>query len=334
MRIGQYGYWQSGFDRDAATQSMTAMAVKQTPQKPQNLAHFQISGDAEIVSRYRSQLQYKEPSTRLLYQKAESILANTAQDMRPARLSAAPLLLHPLPPPNIVKPHNTALISFIMPRISGAHPIPKTAIYGYSFWRMGARGFGLAPAGQYGGSQSGLIATYRLADATTAPALLWRTSYAPAKNGAHEFAIGARIQPFVKIPASLSVERRFISQAPDSFALYIAGGKADIALGHKFTLSSYAQAGFVQGKNLKHFFDANVHVDHVLLNKSALTVHIGAGAWSGGQTGIARLDIGPSLRTVVPLGTTKVRVDADWRFRVAGNAIPGNGPALTVSTSF
>jgi hypothetical protein len=34
------------------------------------------------------------------------------------------------------------------------------------------------------------------------------------------------------------------------------------------------------------------------------------------------------------MGKLSVDIMADWRFRVAGNALPGNGPALTLSTGF
>jgi hypothetical protein len=59
-------------------------------------------------------------------------------------------------------------------------------IYAYSFWRGGNRNGGLAAAGQYGGSQSGIIATYRLGDTITKPALLLRTSFAPGTEGDRE----------------------------------------------------------------------------------------------------------------------------------------------------
>lgn len=58
------------------------------------------------------------------------------------------------------------------------------------------------------------------------------------------------------------------------------------------------------------------------------------GLWAGGQKGAARLDFGPTIGTDVKVGETMIRVDADWRLRVAGDARPALGPALTLSTSF
>ncbi len=47
-----------------------------------------------------------------------------------------------------------------------------------------------------------------------------------------------------------------------------------------------------------------------------------------------RIDLGPTLLVRAPFGKVSVDVAADWRFRVAGNAVPGSGPALTLSTGF
>ncbi|WP_397590790.1 hypothetical protein [Sphingorhabdus sp.] len=60
----------------------------------------------------------------------------------------------------------------------------------------------------------------------------------------------------------------------------------------------------------------------------------GGGIWGGGQSDIMRLDVAPSARAWVPAGPARLRIDASWRFRVAGDAQPGNGPAVTLSTSF
>ncbi len=47
-----------------------------------------------------------------------------------------------------------------------------------------------------------------------------------------------------------------------------------------------------------------------------------------------RLDVGPAICVQIPLGGTEMRVDASWRFRIAGTARPDSGPAVTLSTSF
>ena len=50
--------------------------------------------------------------------------------------------------------------------------------------------------------------------------------------------------------------------------------------------------------------------------------------------GSQRLDIGPTAGGTLRVGKASLRLSADWRFRIAGNASPGDGPALTLSTAF
>jgi hypothetical protein len=57
----------------------------------------------------------------------------------------------------------------------------------------------------------------------------------------------------------------------------------------------------------------------------------GFGVWGGGQPGLYRVDAGPRLTMRV---RKNLRVHADWRQRLAGNARPGSGPALTLAGDF
>ncbi len=210
----------------------------------------------------------------------------------------------------------------------------RGSLYGYSFWRWGAQNTGLAPAGQYGGSQSGLIATYRLADRANAPALLWRVSVVPHQSSAREFAFGTRIQPIPKIPVTLSVERRFSPYGPDRFAAYLAGGLDDMPLPGAFKMSGYGQVGLLAGHGGDRFFDGTMQVTYPLHLSKQVTLNTGGGVWAGGQRGAARVDIGPTLRADIALGQSRFRLSADWRLRAVGDAKPGSGPAITVSTGF
>lgn len=60
---------------------------------------------------------------------------------------------------------------------------------------------------------------------------------------------------------------------------------------------------------------------------------LSAGSWASLQTGMPdvwRADLGPSLS----VQWQGVRLQADWRQRVGGNAAPGSGPVVTISTGF
>jgi hypothetical protein len=59
---------------------------------------------------------------------------------------------------------------------------------------------------------------------------------------------------------------------------------------------------------------------------------LGAGAWASVQTGPGtpdtwRVDVGPTIAT----RWRGIRLQADWRERVGGNATPGSGPVLTLA---
>jgi hypothetical protein len=57
----------------------------------------------------------------------------------------------------------------------------------------------------------------------------------------------------------------------------------------------------------------------------------GFGMWGGAQPGLARLDVGPRLSW--NLGR-RMRIHADYRQRVLGQAAPGSGPVLTLAGNF
>lgn len=57
----------------------------------------------------------------------------------------------------------------------------------------------------------------------------------------------------------------------------------------------------------------------------------GFGVWGGAQPGVYRVDAGPRVTMHVRKG---VRVHFDWRQRLAGNARPGSGPAVTLAGDF
>jgi hypothetical protein len=97
----------------------------------------------------------------------------------------------------------------------------------------------------------------------------------------------------------------------------------------------YGQAGWVGGRDPTGFFDAQLTADRPLVDALPGTeLRAGAGAWSGGQRGAARLDLGPRLALRTTVSGVPARLAFDWRFRVAGRALPGSGPTLTLAAGF
>ena len=67
---------------------------------------------------------------------------------------------------------------------------------------------------------------------------------------------------------------------------------------------------------------------------SRFRIDFGAGIWGSAQRGAARLDIGPTIGVAVPIARRAIRLSADWRERIAGDARPGSGPAFTIGSDF
>jgi len=97
---------------------------------------------------------------------------------------------------------------------------------------------------------------------------------------------------------------------------------------------AYVQGGYVGGRFATAFVDGQGRVERTVARIGETEVTAGAGAWGGAQKGAARLDIGPSAAVSFRLGEARGRVAADYRVRVAGDAEPRSGPALTLSAGF
>ena len=57
----------------------------------------------------------------------------------------------------------------------------------------------------------------------------------------------------------------------------------------------------------------------------------GLGLWGGAQPGVYRVDAGPRVTMKV---RDNLKVHFDYRQRLAGNADPGSGPAVTLAGDF
>jgi hypothetical protein len=147
-------------------------------------------------------------------------------------------------------------------------------------------------------------------------------------------AFGVRWRPVTGV--SISAERLVATGAlaRDDWALRIAGG----ANGKKGRVlwSGYGEAGVLGAGDV--FAGAQLRAGMPVVQLGKLAFVAGPGTWASLQRGSGftsgRVDIGPTLLLRAPMGKLSVDIMADWRFRVAGNALPGNGPALTLSTGF
>jgi hypothetical protein len=184
----------------------------------------------------------------------------------------------------------------------------------------------LAPGGTLGGSQAGARLTYGLGGGLALSA----RAYLPLRHpvGA-ELAAGIDWQPFASLPIHLLAERRqrLGRDGRSAFAVTLYGG-ASKTLG-RLRVDAYGQAGMVGRRARDLFADGALR-----LSRRVGPVELGAGVWGAAQPGAQRLDAGPSLAWRLPVRGANLRLQADWRFRIAGDALPRSGPALTLAADF
>jgi len=185
----------------------------------------------------------------------------------------------------------------------------------------------LATGGTLGGSQVGSRLTYKF---TPALAASLRSSSSVGGVRYAEVAAGVRWQPVASIPVAVNVERRFALNrwgGRNDFALFAEGGLYQTPILGIANLDVYAQGGVVGVKTRDLFFDGAATFTRPVWGKFAA----GFGVWGGVQPGLYRVDAGPRLTMDVRRG---MRVHADYRQRLAGEAAPASGPALTIAGDF
>ncbi len=132
---------------------------------------------------------------------------------------------------------------------------------------------------------------------------------------------------------ALLAERRFALDrgGRNDWSLTAVAGVSDVPLPQKLRLDGYVQAGVV-GRD--GFADGAIRVERTIAGDGINRLSVGAGAWGSVQPGAARLDVGPQIVARTSLGGRAVRLSAEWRQRVAGNAKPGSGPVVTLGADF
>lgn len=207
-------------------------------------------------------------------------------------------------------------------------PVDRGSRWSASAWAVTRRG---APAGgaMLGGDQAGVRVAYAVGRAQ-----LYARGTAPLSQPGKEVAAGVDWRP-TKLPVRIAAEYRAgLDGVPGGPALAAVGGVDGVALPLSFGLEAYGQAGAVWRDRLDGFADGALRVTREVANAGKARVTLGAGMWGAAQREAARLDVGPSLVGILPLGGAAVRIALDWRERVAGDARPGSGPALTLGADF
>jgi hypothetical protein len=254
----------------------------------------------------------------------------------------------PMPEDAVAADLGQASASPPVPYLPGARQqAQRWSADGWILWRDGGNGFNLPgaglpgaslPSGAYGSSQAGLVLRYRLSpNSSHRPTLYLRASSGLYRPRGEELALGLALRPLPKLPVALMAEGRVTRTASGdvvrpAFAAVTELPPADLPLGLRGEV--YGQAGWVGGKDKTPFIDGQARVDKAVAGSGKAEFRLGAGAWGGAQKGASRLDMGPSASFDLPVGSVRTRLSADYRFRVAGDAAPGSGVAVTFSAGF
>lgn len=217
-----------------------------------------------------------------------------------------------------------------------ATEVDRWSLDGWLLWRPDGRGSAAVAPASYGASQAGVLLSYRLAPGSRfAPRAYARATGFPDGVSRVELAAGLAIRPLAGLPVRAQAELRAserdgrIEVRP---AAMLVGGARSEMLGLEADV--YGQAGYVGGGDATAFADGRLTLRKALASGGGFRLAAGGGVWGGAQQGAARVDVGPSAAMTLATGQLTARVEADYRIRVAGDANPGSGPALTVSASF
>ncbi len=245
-----------------------------------------------------------------------------------AALSALPL------PGSAVRPALAGMRS--SGQLARAPALPRWSADGWLLLRPGPGGAPSAAGAlvpSYGASQVGAVIRYRLGSRAHGPALFLRATSALDNPRDPRLAAGIALRPLARVPLVPMAELRAGHGLHP--ALSIVTALAPMALPLAARAELYAQAGYVAGgRDATAFVDGQLRADRAVARLGSAELRAGGGVWGGAQKGAARLDIGPGAVLHLTNVAGGARLALDWRFRIAGDAAPRSGPALTLSAGF
>lgn len=194
---------------------------------------------------------------------------------------------------------------------------------------------GIAAASQLGGSQAGLRLAYGFGDSGRVRAY-GRATVALRRPEQRELAFGWAFAPVAHWPVDVAVEQRAAvgKEGRTALAAMVSGGVGDVVLPHGFRLEAYGQAGIVGARRRDGFADGAIVIDRPVGSDESSPLRVGALAAGAVQPGAARVDVGPRMTLRLPDVGEGSRIALDWRQRIAGDARPASGFALTLASDF
>lgn len=192
----------------------------------------------------------------------------------------------------------------------------------------------IGSSSQLGGSQGGVRLAYGFGPTGRLRGYA-RATMAIEQPRQREGAFGLAFAPLARLPIDVAVEQRVAvgSEGRTALAAVASGGVSDVRLPAGFRLDAYAQGGVVGARRRDAFADGAVVIDRGIGREDA-SLRFGALVAGAIQPGAARVDAGPRLTLRLPEVGQGSRIALDWRQRVAGDARPTSGLALTLAADF
>lgn len=235
-------------------------------------------------------------------------------------------------------PLSLAAAPFQAPQYRLRPPVKRWSGDAWLLMRGDGTGNIAAGRGSYGASQAGAVLRFAvLPGSSYRPAVYLRGSKAISGAGEAEGALGVSARPAPGVPLRVAAELR-VSETSGKAELrpaaYVVTELPPVELPLAFRGEAYAQGGYVGGGYPSAFVDGQLRVDRAVATLGRMEIRAGGGIWGGAQRGAERLDVGPGATLALDTGPANARVSVDWRQRIAGDARPASGPALTVSVGF
>ena len=208
----------------------------------------------------------------------------------------------------------------------------------WALWREDTTTSILSGRPSYGRSQAGAVLRYRLAPSSGhGPHLHLRGNAALEGAREREVAFGVSARAIPSVPVRFAAEgagdRNRERDRASRRGLCCDRNPADPAT-CGFLRRSLWPGRICHRDNATLFVDGQTRLTRRLAGNDDFRLEAGGGAWGGAQEDAGRLDVGPSASVNFRIGPARGRVSADYRFRVAGEAEPSSGPALTLSAGF
>lgn len=212
---------------------------------------------------------------------------------------------------------------------------------GWALWREGS-GFARSPSTSrisgYGGSQAGATFRYQLAEnSPRAPFAYARVSRALLDGGETEAGLGIGARPIASVPLTVQAELRVTDAQTGVLFRPVVLAVTEFPswkLSERVRAEAYAQGGYIGGDYATPFADGQVRIDRRVAQVGGAELRLGAGVWGGAQKDAARIDTGPTASLEFEIGEVPIRLSVDYRTRVAGDAAPGSGVAVTIVGGF